>query len=212
MGAPKALRALGWVLMCRELDFEIWNLKILKSGIWKFWNLKSANFEIWNFEIWNLKISTKKSKIFDPTFFWRRIFPIGQKINDRLAMELRSFLEPFPVRATEGEVFLKYTKIWPKSRSGAILPESDFENVSGQQNSVLTDAKSEQRNFSCQILSNYVGGHSGASGGIWGARPASRFRQSAPTWFWKIRELAKISVSSDSRKPRYPRSVFGTRL
>ena len=30
---------------------------------------------------------------------------IGQKRNDRLA--IRSFLEPFPVRPTEGEVFLK---------------------------------------------------------------------------------------------------------
>ena len=56
----------------------------LKSEIWNFWNLKSENF--------------------DPTFFWRRIFQIGQKINDRLAMEIRSFLESFPVRATEGEV------------------------------------------------------------------------------------------------------------
>ena len=43
----------------------------------------------------------------DPTFFWRRIFQIGQKINDRLAMEIRSILESFPVRATEGEV-LRY--------------------------------------------------------------------------------------------------------
>jgi len=60
----------------------------LKSEIWKFWNLKSENF--------------------DPTFFWGRIFPIGQKINNRLVMEIRSFLESFPVRATEGEVFLKY--------------------------------------------------------------------------------------------------------
>ena len=54
------------------------------------------------------------SKIFDPTFVWRRIFPIGQNINDRLAMRMRSFLEPFPVRATEGEVFLKF-RISPKS-------------------------------------------------------------------------------------------------
>ena len=53
------------------------------------------------FDFWNLK-----SKNFDPTFFWRRIFQIGQKINDRLALEIRSFLESFPVRATAGDVFL----------------------------------------------------------------------------------------------------------
>ena len=53
------------------------------------------------FRVKMVKISTK---IFDPTFFGRRIFPIGQKINDRLAMAIRSFLEAFPVRATEGEV------------------------------------------------------------------------------------------------------------
>ena len=43
-----------------------------------------------------------KSENFAPTFFEDEFFlPIGQKINDRLAMEIRSFLESFPVRATE---------------------------------------------------------------------------------------------------------------
>ena len=83
------------------------NLKISKSEIFEIWNFRNLKFskseisKSENFEIWNLKIS----KFFDPTFFWRRIFPIGQKINDRLVMEIRSFLEPFPVRATEGDVF-----------------------------------------------------------------------------------------------------------
>ena len=88
---------------------NFWNLKseILKSEIWKFWNLKSENFEIWKF--WNLKVLVCDfPEILEPTFFWRRIFQIGQKINDRLAMETRSFLEPFPVGVTEGEVFRKY--------------------------------------------------------------------------------------------------------
>ena len=51
---------------------------------------------------WNLKYEN-----FDPIFL-KTDFPIGHKINDRLAMEILSFLESFPVRATEGEVFLKY--------------------------------------------------------------------------------------------------------
>ena len=89
-------------------NFEIWKIRdFSKSENFEIWNLKILKSEIW-------KIRRKFSKFFDPTFFWRRIFPIGQKINDRLAMELRSFLEPFPVRATEGEVFLKY-RISPKS-------------------------------------------------------------------------------------------------
>ena len=54
----------------RSENFETWNLKILKSGIWKFWNLKSETFEIWNLkflksEIWKFRPNS---------FFWRRFF------------------------------------------------------------------------------------------------------------------------------------------
>ena len=43
------------------MNFEIWNLKFLKS-------------EIWNFEIRKLKISTKKNEFFRTNFFRRLIF------------------------------------------------------------------------------------------------------------------------------------------
>ena len=45
-----------------------------------------------------------KSEKFDPTFFEDEFSQSVKKINDRLAMEIRSFLESFPVRATEGEM------------------------------------------------------------------------------------------------------------
>ena len=49
-----------------------------------------------NLEIWNMKISSQ-------LFFEDEFSQSAKKINDRLAMEIRSFLESFPVRATEGE-------------------------------------------------------------------------------------------------------------
>ena len=84
-------------------DFRKFSSKISTSKIWNFWNLRPENFEIWN-----LKILKSEIWKFRSNFFWRRIFPIGQKINVWLATEIGSCLESFPVRATEGEVFLKY--------------------------------------------------------------------------------------------------------
>jgi len=65
--------------------------------------------------ILNLCPWSKFSIFLNQLFFWRRIFQFGQKINDRLAMEIRSLLETFPVRATWREVFLKKYGFGPRT-------------------------------------------------------------------------------------------------
>ena len=82
-------------------------------------------------------------------------------------MEIRSFLEqPSPVRATEGEVSLKYAEIRPKSQSGAIWPDPDFENVSDDVTSVLVGQTSSDMTTDYQSLRNYPRGSYRANGSL----------------------------------------------
>ena len=92
-------------------------------------------------------------------------------------MAIRSFLEAFPVRATEGEVFRKYTKIWAKSQSGAIWPDPDFENVSDNVTSVLVDQTSSDATNDYQSLRNYPRSNYRANGSVWIDRDAPVFHQ-----------------------------------
>ena len=119
-------------------------------------------------------------------------------------------------RFAQGSEIAFFTKNSPKSglggppcsssRSG---PKPEIKKMSDNATSISVDENSPNAHNSCQILRRHARGNSGANGGVWGGVNAPRFRQPI---FQILQNFRKSASRANTRKPRYPRSVFGTRL
>ena len=115
-----------------------------------------------------------------------------------------------------GCVFDEISEKTPKSYQipvwSCILPEWVLRMCRRQLSSVLVDQTSCDATNDHQSLRNYPLGSYRANGSVWIGWPALHFRQKKIKIFWKSQKLKKILITADTRKSRYPRSVFGTRM